>query len=306
MPNISDIMIDLFAWISSWFAGLIETLNVIPNALVLVGNGFFNTSVGMCTMFVGRTPMYYEDVWAYVKGLALGDIAIGIASDLYLIFFTLSLIDYTLAVRNKVDPEDIFKMFARAILANVLIFNMPTLIEELYVVVGRISTMLVPETPTVLEFTQLPAATGIWTFLMDMVLGIVYLVVMVMLSYKVINSFFERFIWIFFSLPFAAPAFAGVAGSGKFTSTAKAYIRFCVASMVEFIGFAILVNILTLFANGFISTIVSRFMTGIPLIEAIENFVLPFINYIANLFYASFVCNILIKVDVKVKAMLGL
>lgn len=305
MPTVSEIMMDLLQWIVSWFSGVLEVVNVIPNALVLVGDGFFNSSVGMCTMFIGRTPMYYKEVWQYVKELALGDIAIGIACDLYMIFFMLSMIDYALAVRNKIDPEDIFKMLARAVFANILIFNAPTLIEELFGVVGKISTILMPETPDMIGSVQLPMVTGIWTFLLDMVLAIVYLVTMVILSYKIISSFFERFIWIFFSLPFAAPAFAGVAGSGKFTSTAKAYIRFVVASMCEFIGFAILVNILSLLANEFVSMITDNFM-GAGITEALENIITPFIKYIANLFYAAFICNILVKLDTKVKAMLGL
>lgn len=58
-----------------------------------------------------------------MKNYATGSMAIGIAEDLVIVFFLISLIDYAITVRSKVDPEDIMKMFARALVAQFLVFN---------------------------------------------------------------------------------------------------------------------------------------------------------------------------------------
>lgn len=304
--DIGEIVSSIFETIFGWMTSIILSTNSVPGNLINMGNGFFNASITICTGFLTENPVNaYPEAWAYVRGLATGPAAIGVANDVFIVFFIITLINYALTVRSKPDPEDILKIIARAFLGKFLVENCVTLIEDFWGVTSNLMNYIVPDNVQILTGTVLPfLSVEMLGFLVNMILAIVYLIVMLVFAFKIISATWKRFIWAYLALPFGSPAFATMVGSGQITSTTKAYIKFIVAIMLEFVAFTILINLLSLMTTGFCSFLITSFNT---IMNADDNtFVNGIIKYFANICFAAMVSSLITELDGKVEKMYGL
>lgn len=304
--DIGEIISSVFSSISSFFITLTALINYVPAKLIDIGNGFFNASINISTGFLMENPINaYPETWDYVKELATGPGAVGVANDVFIVFFIITLINYALTVRSKPDPEDILKIIARAFLGKFLVENCVTLIEDFWIVTSNLMNYIAPDNVQILTGTVLPfvAVEGLG-FLVDMICAIVYLIMMLVLSFKIISAVWKRFIWAYLALPFGPPAFATMVGSGQITSTMKAYIKFIVAIMLEFVAFTILINLLSLMTTGFCSFLVTSFNEIMNMDE--NSFVNGVIKYFANICFAAMISSLITELDSKVEKMYGL
>ncbi len=309
------IVTGVFSWMFNGILSFFETTH-FPTTLVMLGTSIFNSTIGFCTGYLTNYPSYhFAWAWGEMSSLATGDVAIGIANDLFIIFFLVSLIDYATSLRSRPEVEDIFKMFARAILAQFLIFNFSSLVYGLQTLVSKTVNAIAPETDTILSSSWdtstmttslLPTASGVFAWLIwivNLILALVYTITLVIISFKIVTSFFERYIWFFLAIPFGPPALATIAGTGKFSSTAKAYTRFVIGILVEMVAFAILASLMSYMVNGFTNYIENWVSSTITILGDDWSWVT---GYLSNLCLASMIYSVFTKLDSKVEKMYAL
>ena len=305
----------IFGWIFNCVLNFFETTH-FPTTLVVLGNAVFNSTIGFCTGYLTNNPSdHFSDAWNQMTALATGNVAIGIANDIFIIFFLISLIDYATSLRSRPEVEDIFKMFARAMIAQFLIFNFSELAEGFQTLVSKTVNAIALDTSSILSSSLdeatattglLPTVSGAFSWLIwiaNLILALVYVITLVIISFKIVTSFFERYIWFFLAIPFGPPALATIAGTGKFSSTAKAYTRFVVAILVEMVAFAILAALISCMVTGFTNYIESWISSSITVLGDGWNWA---VSYLSNLCLASMVYSAFTKLDSKIEKMYAL
>lgn len=304
---ISSVFDAIISFISGIFSPILETMDSWLISLVSIGNNFFNAAINVCTGFLLTDPAdTYPTVWSYVKNLAQSSAAQGVANDLFIVFFLISLVNYALSVRSKVDVEDLFKIVARLFVGKFLVLNCVTLIEGFWDVTAALVSTIAPSNISILTTTPLisDGIIGI-TWLINLVLALVYFVMMMIVAFKLITSTWERLVWVFLAVPFGAPAFATMVGTGQFSHTARAYIRYTVGMMVQFIAYAIMIRILALLVGDFASLLQTGFLNALGT-DSTATWVGDAINYFSNICFASLVATIISKLDTNVNRMYGL
>ena len=300
-PMIPDILTEIFLWFES---ATTSFFNSASQWMFNFGNGFFNIALKICSGFITSTPnSVAPEAWKTMKGYATGNMAIGIAEDLVIVFFLISIIEYAITVRSKVEPEDIMKMVARAFVAQFLVFNYMTILEGLWTVTSTVISTINPSLdPNVLGPISLTFGTIMGIIMV--IMALVYMIMMIILGFKIITAFWQKYIWAFLMVPFGGPAFAVVVGSGRWNNTAKAYVKFAISIMAEFIAMAFLITLLGTISEAFRTTMMTYFEEGIGVKD---NYLLTlFISYLSNICFAGMVAGMITKLDSQVNKMLGL
>ena len=301
--GIDDMMTAMWEWIFENFWTLIRvTMNSFTLIITGFGEGFFQEAINICTGFVLQSPANsMPDAWNYVKQLSQNGIVMGLAEDLVVVFFLISLIDYSVTVRNRMDLEDIIKMFLRMLVADWLVCHFVEIIEIIWGIASVLVTQINPSNVVILETVELTDEVLMTPIFV--LVALVYAIVLILLGFKVITTFFEKFLWVYLAIPFGGPAFATVVGTGQWNSTAKAYTKYIVATALEFVTFALIVVLLGQM-NGAFRTLMNGWITAgsgldIPVVKTA-------MSYLANLCFAGIATGTLTKIDGQVGKMLAL
>ncbi len=289
---------------NNWLAQFLQSISLTLESL---GNQFYNAAVNICSGFVLTDPTStYPAAWLYVKNLAQSDVAKGVANDLFIVFFLISLVNYALSVRSKVDLEDLGKIVARLFVGKFLVANCVTLIDGFWAVTAAIIDTISVSDITILASTpQLFEGANMLSAFVNFILGLVYAIVMFILASKLVTATWDRIVWVFLAVPFGAPAFATMVGTGQFSGTARAYIKYTVSIMVQFIAFAVLIRLVALLLTDFTVALTSGLLDAInysastALIEGLA-------AYFCNISFAALVATLIAKLDSKVDHMYGL
>lgn len=301
--NITSVMTGLITWLTGSF--LVDnwlTIREWVQNLVELGNGFFKAALNMCTGMILVTPQeVMPEAWEKMCGIARGGAFMGIASDLVIVGFMISMIEYSITLRSRIEIEDLLKMFGRMCLANLLVHHFIEMIEGIWTITSTLVKIITPVTPDdlVMDYAAtLPVFNLLW-----IIIGIVYAAVMVIISFKILTAFYERFLWAFLMIPFGGPAFATVVGYGHFNQTFKAYIKYIIATALEFVAFALLIVMLGSVGATFRETLMQWVIASTGEGNLLAGIAL---GYLSNICFASMTATMISKLDGQVSKMLAL